>query len=202
MSTATDLYLPFLTRVLTPARLRHTLGVAQVTVELSAVYGAECGLNRDLAETAGLLHDAAKDLDEAAIEQIVREEAIPMPAPEDGDYVHYLHGPVGAAYIRRELGITDPRVLDAVAMHTYAGQGPGLTAPLTWLVRFADLLEPNRDWSRVPWLVEGLPRLRVLAYGGELEAAARLQTGLLIDWFSATGHPVHPNMRVLYQELG
>ena len=150
---------------------------------------------------AGLLHDAAKDLTEAQIEQIVREESIPLPAPEDRDYVHYLHGPVGAAYIRRELGISDPRVLDAVGMHTYAGQGQGLSAPLTWLVRFADILEPNRDWSAVPWLVDGAPRLRALAYAGQLEAAALLQTGLLIDWFSATGHPVHPNMRVLYREL-
>ena len=193
----TDLYLPFLTRVLTPARLKHSLGVMQVMGELAAVYGIE----RALAETTGLLHDAAKNLPEAQVERIVREEGIPLPYAEDRDYVHYLHGPVGAAYVRRELGVSDPRVLDAICTHTYAGEGAGYHAPLTWCLRFADILEPTRDWSSVPWLRDGAPRLRALAYAGRLEEAALLQTGLLIDFFSATGQPVHPYMRRAYQEL-
>lgn len=193
----TERYLPFLARALTPARLEHSLGVMQVMGELAGVYGIE----RDLAEMTGLLHDAAKDLPAGQIEQIVAEAGIPLPYPEDRDYTHYLHGPVGAAYVQRELGVSDARVLDAIRMHTYAGEGANFHAPLTWLVRFGDILEPTRDWSSVRWLRDGAPRLRALAYAGKLEEAALLQTGLLVEWFSETGHPVHPNMRRAYQEL-
>ncbi len=193
----TDLYLPFLTCVLTPARLRHSQGVMQVMGELAGVYA----IDRELAETTGLLHDAAKDLPAEQVECIVQANAIPLPTPEDRDYVLYLHGPVGAAFVRQELGIQDPRVLDAIYMHTYAGEGANYNAPLTWCLHVSDILEPNRDWSQVPWMREGAPRLRELAFAGRLEEAMLLQTGLLIDWFSTKGYPVHPNMRKVYQEL-
>ena len=48
-------HLPRLEAALTPARLRHSLGVMQVMGELASVYG----LDREQAMTAGLLHDAA-----------------------------------------------------------------------------------------------------------------------------------------------
>jgi HD superfamily phosphohydrolase YqeK len=50
-------YFPQLEASLTPARLRHSLGVMQVMGELAPVYE----LNREQAMIAGLLHDAAKD---------------------------------------------------------------------------------------------------------------------------------------------
>ena len=63
-----DRYRPFLEQVLTPMRLRHSLGVMQVMGELAGVYG----LDRDTALAAGLLHDAAKDLDEACYMALVK----------------------------------------------------------------------------------------------------------------------------------
>jgi hypothetical protein len=50
--------LPFLERLLTRSRLQHSLGVMEVMADLAAIYG----LDREPAVTAGLLHDAARDL--------------------------------------------------------------------------------------------------------------------------------------------
>ena len=52
-------YLPFLELNLTPARLRHSIGVMHVMTELAEIYS----LDLAQAQTAGLLHDAAKDLE-------------------------------------------------------------------------------------------------------------------------------------------
>jgi putative nucleotidyltransferase with HDIG domain len=124
-----DRYLSFLERVLTPKRLQHSIGVMQVMEELAQVYS----LDRDKAVLAGLLHDAAKDLAPARQTALVEEGGIEIRHACEGDWDHYLHGPVGAYFIYKELGVTDTLILDAVSMHTYYGDGetaPG--KPLQW----------------------------------------------------------------------
>jgi predicted HD superfamily hydrolase involved in NAD metabolism len=184
-------YTAFLEQVLTPPRLQHSLGVAQVMGELVEVYH----LDQEQASTAGLLHDAAKDLSPEQQAQLIAESGIELTYEEERDYNLYLHGPVGAYFVGRELGITDELVLDAITMHTYCGEGKNWDDPLVWCLRFADLLEPARDWSRVRWLREGEPKLRKLVYTGRMAEAACLQTGMVIEWFDSAGMPVHPNMR-------
>jgi predicted HD superfamily hydrolase involved in NAD metabolism len=191
-------YIPFLERFLTPKRLQHTLGVAQVMDELVDIYD----LDREQAMTAGLLHDAAKDLTPAQQAEIIPQAQIEILTPCDRNYLFVLHGPVGAFLVQRELGINDPLVLDAICMHTFYGGGPTFDDPLCWCVRFADVLEPNRNWSKSRWLKTGAPRLKELVYTGRLDESAFLQTSILIPWFSAMGYPIHPNIRRIHQVLG
>ena len=192
-----DRYLPFLEQVLTPARLQHSLGVMQVMGELAEVYA----LDRDTALTVGLLHDAAKDLDAAQQMDLADEAGIEIRHPCEYDLNHYLHGPVGAYFVYRELEVADRLMLDAIAMHTYYGDGPNFDAPLCWCLRFSDILEPNRDWRDVKWLRTAAIKLRELAFAGRMEEGALLQTGQLIAWFEETGTPVHPNMVKVCREL-
>jgi len=191
-----DTFLAFLRTVISPKRLEHSQGVMLVMGELAEVYD----LDRERALTAAILHDAGKELSAAQQAQLVAAAQIEPLRPYSDDYTHYFHGPVGAALVQRDLGITDGMILDGITMHTYYGSGPNYGTPLTWCLRFADLLEPGRDWSRVKWLRE-IGRLREAAYGGQLTEAARLQTGWLIEWFEADGVPVHPSMAQAYQEL-
>ena len=191
-----DRYRPFLEQVLTPKRLQHSLGVMQVMGELAGVYG----LDRDTALAAGLLHDAAKDLDEARAMALVEGAGIEVRCPADADYSRYLHGPVGAYFVYKELGIADRLLLDAITTHTYC-DGPNFDAPLCWCLRFSDILEPNRDWSKAKWLHTASIELRDLAFAGRLEEGALLQTGQLVAWFEETGTPVHPNMVKVCREL-
>jgi predicted HD superfamily hydrolase involved in NAD metabolism len=191
-------YIPFLERVLTPNRLRHSLGVMHVMSELARIYG----LDREQAILTGLLHDAGKDLPPERQDQIIVEAGISIQTPCDRDFSLYLHGPVSAFFIQKELGITDPLILDAITTHTYYGEGENFEAPLTWCLRFSDLLEPNRHWDqKARWIGDNITRLRRLVYNGNLTEASFFQTGILIRFFDEMGYPTHPNMHRIYQEL-
>lgn len=190
-------YSPFLERVMTPKRLVHSLGVMGVMGELAEVYQ----LDPVAALTAGILHDAAKDLSPAQQTDILQRSNIEIRHECEWDYLHYLHGPIGAFFVEQELGLTDPLILAAITTHTYCGNASLFDAPLCWCLRIADLLEPGRDWSRVRWLRHGVTRLREAAYAGRLAEAAFLQTGWLIKWYSETDVSVHPNMVRVYREL-
>lgn len=136
-------YRSFLEGVMTPKRLDHSLRVMGVMGELAEVYD----LDPVVALTAGILHDAAKDLPPAQQAELLHVAKIEMIHACDHDYAHYLHGPVGAALVERELGLTDPIILAAIATHTYSGHGPLFDHLLCWCLRFAGILEPGRDWS-------------------------------------------------------
>jgi predicted HD superfamily hydrolase involved in NAD metabolism len=192
-----DRYLSFLDQVLTPRRFQHSLGVMQVMEELSKVYA----LDRDRAVLIGLLHDAAKDLAPAQQMALVKEGGIELRHACESDWGHYLHGPAGAYFIHKQLGVTDALILDAITMHTYYGDGKNFNAPISWCLRFSDILEPNRDWRDVRLLRRGVSKLREIVYAGRLDEGALLQTGWLIEWFEEDGKPVHPNMERVYQEL-
>lgn len=198
MDFSTRPYIEFLEKVLTPGRLKHSLGVMQVMSELAEVY------NLDLEKSilAGLLHDAGKDLPIEKQKQIIKEARISIRSKYDRDYVNILHGPVGAYFVYQQLGITDPLILDAIAMHTYYGAGGNYDSPLVWCLRFSDILEPNRTWDeKAHWIRDGKPRLRSLVYSGRLDEAAFFQTGLIIRFFEEIGNLVHPNVRKVYRDL-
>jgi predicted HD superfamily hydrolase involved in NAD metabolism len=191
-------YIPFLKRVLTPDRLMHSLGVMQVMEELVEIYG----LDRERALTAGLLHDAAKDLSSDQIEKIMLETDIKFRDPCEHDYTLYLHGPVGAYYIQRELGVNDPLILDAIYRHTWFGEIDAFESPLVWCLRFSDILEPNRRWDGTARKIrEGEPRLRECVFAGKLEEAALIQANMVIGFFNDTGKPVHSNYYRIHKDL-
>jgi predicted HD superfamily hydrolase involved in NAD metabolism len=184
-------YLPFLKRLLTPQRLQHSLGVMEVMGELAEIYS----LDHTRAVTTGLLHDAAKDLGPERQLALAEEAGIELHCPCDRDPL-YLHGPVGAYLISRELGVMNPLILDAIATHTYYRNGANFHTPFFWCLRFADVLEPGRSWD---W--KRLNEFRCAVYAGRMEEAALLHSEWLIGWFPDIGIPVHPNMIRCFQEL-
>jgi predicted HD superfamily hydrolase involved in NAD metabolism len=191
-------YVRFLERVLTPGRLQHSLGVMQVMGELAKIYALE----KESALTAGLLHDAAKDLSAEQIELIIQEANIVFHDPCEHDYVLYLHGPVGAFYAHKELGVSDPVILDAIYRHTWVGKIEDFESPLIWCLRFSDILEPNRKWDVAAKKIrEGEPHLRETVFSGKLEEAAFIQADILIKFFEDTGKPIHPNYYQIHRDL-
>lgn len=184
-----DRYLPFLKRVLTPPRLEHSLGVMRVMEELIPIYA----LDREQAVIAGLLHDAARDLDHKHQLALAEEAGIEWRDPCEQHPV-YLHALVGAYFVAKELGIADSLILDAIAAHSYAGNGHNLDAPLSRCLRFADLLAPSQEWR-------GMKKLKDVVYAGQIEEAALLHSGWLIEYFQEQRMPVHPNLSRYYQLL-
>lgn len=105
------------------------------------------GVAAERAALGGLLHDSARAFTDQELLAAAARYGVPVDEIEQRVPV-LLHGPVGAAWARRELGIDDEEVLQAVAWHS-TGRGP-MTA-LEKVVFLADKLEPEKG-GRYPSL--------------------------------------------------
>jgi predicted HD superfamily hydrolase involved in NAD metabolism len=184
-----DKYRPFLASVLTPPRLQHSLGVMQVMGELAGIYH----LDREQALLAGLLHDAAKDL------SIERQLALAAEARiefhhECERHPVYLHAPVGAYVVARDLGVTDEQVLNAIATHSDSGDRLESDVCFQWCLQAADILAPVSEWR-------GIRKFKEIVYAGRLSEAALLRSGWLLEYFERAGVPIHPNLERKFQSL-
>ena len=161
---------------LSDKRYFHTLRVAETAERLAEIHD----LDPKKARLAGLLHDAAREVGKEELLRVAEEDDLAV-----GDFEHerpmLLHGPVAAELARRELGVKDGEILDAVRAHTTGEPGMGALA-LTLFV--ADKVEPGREGPNVE-------DLRELACK-DLRRSARAALEASISHNEDRGHPVHP----------
>jgi nicotinate-nucleotide adenylyltransferase len=96
------------------------------------------GVDPDLAELAAAAHDVARHLTPRQLLEEAQQLGLPVHAVEAHAPV-LLHGPVGAAWLRRDETITDPAILEGIHWHTTAH--PDL-APVGKVLFLADKLDP------------------------------------------------------------
>ena len=120
----------------------HIDRVVDVAVELAQRFE----IDTDRVKAAALLHDFARVTKGDRLLELAREYGIPI-TPLDERMPVFLHGPVGAEIVRRELHIENDEVLEAVRLHTIGGTGMG---PVAKVVYLADKIEPSKD-SRYPF---------------------------------------------------
>jgi len=185
-----DKYILYLDGQLSPARFLHSLGVMKVMEELAPIYQ----IDRQEAVLAGLVHDAGKELDQVHMEQLAQELGYKLQCPEDRDPL-FLHGPASALIAQHMLGIDSPVILEAVYRHSYVGNSPARSAVFCWCLRFADILEPGRDWEDVHH------RLKPLVYSGNLVDSALALMDWLIPFLLSAGIRPHPRQYLLRKEL-
>lgn len=190
MNLDVDYYIAFAERQLTPQRFTHSLGVMRVMGELASIYD----LNKTAAITAGILHDIAKEFRPDDLLKLAGENKIAL-CTEYDKIPLFLHGPVGACYIAQKLGIRDSLILEAISRHSYFGEGVARSPSFCWCMRFADLLEPTRDW------VELKNQLEPFVYSGEIGEAAYRLMRWIIPFHESALLPVHPNMHKVFDQL-
>lgn len=185
-----DTCIAFVECELSPKRFKHSLGVMQIMEELVSVYA----LDKTTAVMCGILHDAAKEFPLDCQLEMAKKNKLSLNREYD-DYPLFLHGPVSAYYVAEELGITDPMLLDAISRHSYFDNGVPVSPLLCWCLRFADILEPSRDWQAIKM------QLRPLVYSRNVKEAAYQMMKWIIPFHESMSLPVHPNMRRVFQEL-
>ncbi len=161
---------------LSAKRYGHTLRVADTAEDLARAHGLDPGR----ARLAALLHDAARELSPEEFLELADDWNLPVGGPER-ESPKLLHGPVAAELARRELGVGDGEVLDAVREHT-TGR-PGMT-PLSLVLFVADKIEPARDYPSVG-------NLRRLSKES-LRGAAAESLRRTIAHNEERGRPTHP----------
>ena len=134
---------------LTEKRFIHSLGVRDEAVRMAKLFGCD----EEKAYIAGLLHDCAKY---PAIEKEERkiieynlcfDELTMLCRP-------VVHAPLGAVVAKKEYGITDSEILDAIRFHTTAREDMSLLGKIIYV---ADMTEPSREF-------EGVELLRSLSH--------------------------------------
>lgn len=144
-------------------RFIHSLGVMNTAAKLAENYGADI----KKAETAGLLHDCAKCMDTVSQLKIAENFGILLDDIVKHERV-LIHGPVGAILAKRDYGITDNQILNAIKIHTTGDINMSLLEKIIFL---SDFIEPGRCF-------EGVDELRVKAFK-DLD-------GAIIDAFDST----------------
>ena len=162
---------------LTPHRFAHSLSVAYSSVKLALRFG----INIEKAEIAGLLHDCAKCLPLAEMQETAVCSGVTNDLSILGSSA-LLHSLVGARIAHTRYGIDDQEILDAIAFHNTGHAG---MSRLAMCVCLADFIEPNRE--SFPLLEE----VRCLSEKS-LEQALLLSLKGVADHVCSKGQVLHP----------
>ena len=142
------LYNCFAEQQLSGYRYRHSRCVAELASDLCRKWGVD----PDKGFVAGLLHDIAREKEPAVLLNLALLDGYSVSAPEMANPV-LLHARAAVMLIRKELGINDKEIHQAILDHI-AGR-PAMNL-LSSTVFIADLLEPSRDF------IEETERLKIL----------------------------------------
>lgn len=117
------------------SRFDHCVRVEETSRKLAKRFG----VNVDEAGLAGLLHDYAKQVEPADFKAVIKQQGL------DPALLQYnrgiWHGMVGVWFIQKEVGVSDPAVLQAIKRHTTGD--PHMT-DLDMITFVADFIEPER----------------------------------------------------------
>ena len=176
MTIDTDEIRKILEEKMSVKRMKHMQNVADEAKSLAKKWGA----NPDSAYLAGLVHDCAKELDAETTKEQLRGFGFEI-TPEFEKCPALLHGPLGAYLAKRDFGIDDPDILNAVYYHT---TGRAEMSTLEKIIYIADFIEPSRSFRDVE-LVRGI------AYE-DLDAAVLCEAEMLIVFTLMKGKYLHP----------
>ena len=110
------------------------------------------GADKEAVELAALGHDLARAYSAEVLLKQAQEWHLDV-HPVEEQVPILLHGPVAAEMLRRQCGVADVRVLEAVRWHSTAVPGMG---PVGLVVFLADKLEPHklRRSTKLPEIAE------------------------------------------------
>ncbi|MBS9336310.1 bis(5'-nucleosyl)-tetraphosphatase (symmetrical) YqeK [Fructobacillus papyrifericola] len=123
-------------------RYEHCLRVSDYAVKLAK----QNGVDVKEAALAGLVHDYAKERSAADFLEKIDQAKLPASLKKWGNPI--WHGVVGAEFVKDELGIKDPAILQAIRLHTTGGGHEEMTT-LDKVIFMADYLETGRDFPGV-----------------------------------------------------
>ena len=123
-----------------PAGLRrHAATVREKALQLAETHVVD----PTRVEIASTAHDIARAMKEADL--IARAEAFGLSIhPVERHVPVLLHGPVGAEMLRRECGIEDLEILEAVHWHSTFNRGLGSVAKIAFLADKLDHVKAGR----------------------------------------------------------
>ena len=136
-----------------------------------------CDVDPEKCGLAALLHDCCRHFSDPWLLNLAVEFCIVV-SDVERDKPVLLHGPVGAEMARRNFGVTDEEVLDAIRYHTTGRAGMSIVGQVVYL---ADKTEPGKQ------AIVSKVRSR-----SELRSAVLGQVDGLVLRCVKNAHPIHP----------
>lgn len=102
-------------------------------------------VDKEKVAIGALLHDCGRQIPTGQLLDKSRELGLDIDWVEENQPI-LLHAKLGVYYAREKYGVTDPEILDAIALHTTGDAGMSDIAKIVYL---ADLLEPSRDFPGI-----------------------------------------------------
>ncbi|MEE9247239.1 MAG: bis(5'-nucleosyl)-tetraphosphatase (symmetrical) YqeK [Dehalococcoidia bacterium] len=159
--------------------LEHIDRVVDISLELAQRFDVD----PEKVRVSALLHDVARATKGPELLRLAREYGLDI-GPLEEKIPVFIHGPVGAEMVRRDMGVRDGEILEAIRYHTI---GCGDMGPVARVLYLADKLDPSKD-ARYPFN----PEVRGLARS-DLERAILAFIDGDIASNLARGRLVHPS---------
>lgn len=122
------------------SRFKHVLRVEKAALNLAE----KNQVKLEKASIAALTHDYAKEFNDEKMIKMIKEENLDSNMIPFGNNI--WHGPCGAYIVRKELGVTDEEILNAIRNHTTGAPKMSL---LEQIIYVADYIEENRAFPGV-----------------------------------------------------
>lgn len=156
-------------------RFRHVLGVEQAALELTERYGYDA----TKASLAALLHDVAKEVEDAVFLELIDQKQLDPDLKNWGNNI--WHGVVGAYLISAAFGLQDQEILQAIKRHTVGSADMTLLDKVLYV---ADYIEPGRDFP-------GVEQTRQIAKES-LDKAVAFETAQTVAHLAKKAIPIYP----------
>lgn len=124
---------------LTDKRRVHTQGVLEKALEMAGIFGADAGK----VEVAVICHDVYRGRKDDELNALIDEFGIDERYKNNANL---SHSKIACAMMKRDLGITDEDILNAVSYHTTGRRGMSVLEKIVFL---ADAIEKGRDYPGV-----------------------------------------------------
>ena len=165
-------------------RYAHTLAVCEEAVILAERFGAD----KDKAYLAALLHDCARWMTPKESKQYCKQNGVIL-----GKYMgvspKFAHAYIGASMARRQFGVRDGQIINAIRRHSTGHKDMSL---LDKIIFVADAIEPGRTGQDVE-------KARIIAKN-DLDTAVVLVM-MTIKSSHLRGKPMHPNSKRMLVSL-
>jgi predicted HD superfamily hydrolase involved in NAD metabolism len=172
-------------RKVSKSRFEHSLRTAETAVQMCRLYHVD----EQRGFLAGIAHDMCKNMGDHQLLRTAARDGMPVEAVEK-QKPPLLHGRAAAVKLREYFGLTDPDVLQAVAMHTFGGAG---LCPLAKILYAADKIEPGRPQST--------PEYRQKLFAMTLDELVYAVLRENIDYLKSKGKNAAPGTIIFYNEL-
>lgn len=156
-------------------RFKHVLGVEKAALELAEKYGCD----KTKASLAALLHDYAKERDDAVFLEKIEQEGLDPDLKNWGNNI--WHGVVGMYLIAEDFGLKDQAIFQAIQRHTIGADEMTLLDKVLYV---ADYIEPGRDFP-------GVEVARAIARQN-LDKAVAFETAQTVAHLAKKGIPIYP----------